>query len=414
MQQGTRVSDGRLPNLDVLRGLAAMAVLVGHAYGLGGRKIPLAAENLTDGLLMLSPVGVWLFFAMSGLVIGAPFVRALVADTPRPPSRPYAVRRAARIYPLYLVCAAAVLVILGAGGMGPLATGVHLALLHNLLPDHQLAFINVTWTLTLEVLFYLAVPILAAMAERIRRGPVPPATLARWILATAAASVVWMLAAGLIAPDMARTSQFARMLLPSMWSAFCPGLLIAVLRAASPADIDSSGVLRLLDRVRSDATAAWAVGGAAAAVAFLAFFAQPGWGLRTYLWCYDLGRVSWSVAFGVLVLRAIGAPGLEARTPRPLVLLGTWSYGVYLIHGTVFTILMQHDEGSLIPLHRGGATAFLVHVVFLTAITVPLSWLSWRLIERPAMQRARNDRRPPRGAAVRRDEASEARRGAAR
>ena len=44
---------------------------------------------------------------------------------------------------------------------------------------------------------------------------------------------------------------------------------------------------------------------------------------------------------------------------------------------------------SVIPLARPGIVSFLVHAVLLSAITVPLSLLSWRWFERPLSERAR-------------------------
>lgn len=390
MEPQEAVTGSRLPNLDVLRGLAALAVLVSHAYGLGGRAVPLAAGNVTDALLMLLPLGVWLFFAMSGLLIGQPFVRSMVEGTPRPDTAAYAVRRAARVYPLYLLCAAAVLLAVGVRSMTTGETAAHLLLLHNLVPDRQLAFINVTWTLSLEILFYAAVPILAWVVLKLRRGrPVPPPVLARWILWSAALSIAWMLAGGFVSPGMTRVGLYARMLFPAMWSAFCPGLLIAVARQATTADLEQSATLRVLDRLRRDPAAARRIGVAFAVLGTASFAARPAWG-ALFLWAYDLGRVCWSVAFGVVVLRAVEAHHLPARTPRVLERLGDWSYGTYLIHGAVFTVLTTTVRGQdLVPMPRGGLVAFAVHVAVLTALTLPLAALSWRYVEQPAMRAAR-------------------------
>ncbi|MGV3760627.1 MAG: acyltransferase family protein [Actinomycetota bacterium] len=388
-------TSSRLPNLDVLRGLAALAVLVGHAYGLGGEKVPLSARSPSDALLMLSPTGVWLFFVMSGLVISLPFVRSLVAATDRPDHAAYGLRRVVRLYPLYLVCAAVVLLVLGTRGDGPGALLVHLGLLHNLVPDRQQAFINVTWTLSVEVLFYAAVPLLALLVGW-RRRPVSAPWLARWVAVSAGLSLVWMLLAGALPADMARTSLWARQLLPSLWSAFCPGLLLAVWLAADDRARREDPVLRIVTRLRTSGTTAAVVGGGAALIGVASFAARPEWGRLPYLWAYDLGRVAWSVAFGVLVLRAIHATGLPARTPRALEALGTWSYGIYLIHGAAFTVLLAHDGGSLVPMPHGGTTAFVVHVLFLAGLTIPLAALSWRLVEQPSIRVARRLRRTPR------------------
>ena len=385
---------GRYPNLEVLRAVAALAILVGHAYGLGGRGVPVSAESAVDGVLMTTATGVWLFFCLSGLVIARPFVRSLVDAGHSPDLRGYAVRRAGRIYPLYAACAAALLLVVGTTGDGRRALGAHLSLLHNLVPGHQQDFLGVTWTLSLEVLFYAAIPVLFLLIRRRSPRPVPPPAMARWIVWSAVASMAWMLAGGALGDVAPAASLYGRLLLPAMWSAFCPGLLIAVLDVATPDDIARSPILRVAHRLRTDTRHARIVGTAAALTGFLSGYAQVEWGTTTYLWAVDLGRVAWSIAFGVLILRAIDRHDLAARTPRALNALGTWSYGLYLIHGTVLTMVLAHDGGSLVPMPDGGALAFAVHVLVVVGVTVPLSWLSWHVLERPAMRLARRAARP--------------------
>src|SRR5205823_6243863 len=84
---------GRVGNVDVLRAVAAFAVLAGHAYVLGGRTIPVKAQHFYDVPLITTATGVWLFFAISGYVISRPFVDRLVTGRPLPELVPYAVRR---------------------------------------------------------------------------------------------------------------------------------------------------------------------------------------------------------------------------------------------------------------------------------------------------------------------------------
>src|SRR5690348_1449004 len=94
---------GRVGNVDVLRAVAAFTVLMGHAYLLGGRKLPVTAERWYDVPLIDSATGVWLFFAISGYVISRPFVERLVNGRPLPELVPYALRRGFRIFPLYWI-----------------------------------------------------------------------------------------------------------------------------------------------------------------------------------------------------------------------------------------------------------------------------------------------------------------------
>jgi peptidoglycan/LPS O-acetylase OafA/YrhL len=65
---------------------------------------------------------------------------------------------------------------------------------------------------------------------------------------------------------------------------------------------------------------------------------------------------------------------------RVLAFLGTISYGVYLYHVPVFVTL---GKSYGLPAGVPELAAWLAAGV---AITVALAWLSWRLVERPAMR----------------------------
>ena len=107
--------------MDILRAAAALGVLVGHAYALGGRAIPVRAERWYDVPLLQTVTGVWLFFAISGYVISKPFVDRLLTGRPLPELVPYALRRALRIFPLYWI---ALLAVIALAGAGPMAGGI--------------------------------------------------------------------------------------------------------------------------------------------------------------------------------------------------------------------------------------------------------------------------------------------------
>src|SRR4051794_31497697 len=99
----------RSANLDVVRAIAALMVLVAHAVVLSvGAGSAHLSRTAGDTVAFLSN-GVWLFFALSGYLIAGPFLRALAEGRRQPPVRSYAIRRAARILPAYWVALAAVL-----------------------------------------------------------------------------------------------------------------------------------------------------------------------------------------------------------------------------------------------------------------------------------------------------------------
>ena len=68
----------RVANVDVLRALAALAVLAGHAYCARRARDPRSRPSApTTCPLITLATGVWLFFAISGYVIARPFVDRL-------------------------------------------------------------------------------------------------------------------------------------------------------------------------------------------------------------------------------------------------------------------------------------------------------------------------------------------------
>src|SRR5215218_2704244 len=107
---------------DPLRGLAVIGVVVFHAMndamnstGFGerfqGPEGRLAAYGDVLGSLQVSgSFGVWIFFVLSGYLIGRPFVRAAIYRRPLPSISRYAMKRALRILPTYWVVLALVLV----------------------------------------------------------------------------------------------------------------------------------------------------------------------------------------------------------------------------------------------------------------------------------------------------------------
>ena len=72
----------RSRNLDVLRAVAALMVLVGHSSHLSGEVVPFVSKDVGEVGLNVLISGVWLFFPISGYVIGRSFVRALAEGRP--------------------------------------------------------------------------------------------------------------------------------------------------------------------------------------------------------------------------------------------------------------------------------------------------------------------------------------------
>lgn len=134
--------------IQVLRGVAAVTVLVHHAIemsnGSAGRFSP-------DWLTTSGDVGVDIFFVISGFIMLHTSFRPS-----RPPIDPisFLKRRFLRVYPFYWLCLLAMSAVFLVGFMKSHAIGpARVVQSVLLLPDDPL--INVSWTLSYEVFFYL-------------------------------------------------------------------------------------------------------------------------------------------------------------------------------------------------------------------------------------------------------------------
>ncbi|MEY2423409.1 MAG: hypothetical protein QOI95_3476 [Acidimicrobiaceae bacterium] len=365
----------RSANLDVLRAVAALAVLAGHSYLLSGSYIAPTDRNPVRLLINNGAAGVWLFFALSGYLITLPFIRALLAGTELPSLRVFATRRIARIFPAYLVAFAIVLLLGVAPGVSVRwwQIPVHAALLHNLVPGEEQAIFFASWTLTLEVVFYVFVPLVAIMLRRVHPSAVRASRLSVGVLVLWTASVVFTSA--IAYSGSAPTSLWLRLTFPSMLSMFCPGILVAI----GVASIDArakppSWFLAVADHRRP----------VMAAAAVLILFGALG-ATSTNLRLYDGARQLFAIAFGIVLVLALTRPEARSRGGQLLARLGLISYGIYLWHSAIVHVLVRQGISDFVPLARIGALPYLVHVAFLLALTLPLAWISWVLIESPAI-----------------------------
>jgi peptidoglycan/LPS O-acetylase OafA/YrhL len=364
--------------------MAALTVLVSHAYQLSGSYRHPDVDEFKR--VLIGGSGVWLFFALSGYLITGPFVRALITGAPLPGLLGYGIRRSTRIFPAYFA-ALTVVILFGLAARSSLQWWqypLHYSLLHNSVPGEEQAVFGVSWTLTLEILFYALVPVMAWAARRAYCRPIPPRYLSASVLALWATSIVWTLGAP-IAGD-ATTSLWLRQVLPSMLSMFCPGILVAIAvatwraRGTPPPWFVDVCTHRRLTLV---------------AICGLLSLGVVGTVQIDHVRVHDLSRQCYAIAFGLVVALAVTRRELVGSSGRVLAWLGLISYGIYLWHGALLQVIERHGVDGWVPLPHGGSVAFIVHTLYLLALTIPVAWLSWILIERPAMYRARRwlDRR---------------------
>jgi acetyltransferase len=188
--------------LDAVRAIACAMVVLCHVSLYAGNGELAGLKN-----------GVMLFFALSGYLLYRPFVSGNV-DLGR-----YGVARMFRILPAYVVAPVGLTVITGDRSFvdHPLA---YLLFLQNYDPSLWQGFVGVSWSLTLEILFYLTLPLIAwAVARRPVR-----------LLALAVASFVGGLLAIIVAVvlDPFPDRRMVTTLYPFMVWAFVPGMLVAL------------------------------------------------------------------------------------------------------------------------------------------------------------------------------------------
>ncbi len=365
--------------LEMLRGIAALGVLARHAWGLDGTPLEFTDRGFPEFFVAQGATGVWLFFVLSGYVITRPFVIALMDNEPLPRVIPYAIRRGARIYPAYLVVLVVFLLLIGDRFVQETwQIPLHALLLHNAVPGEQQAFYNVSWTLSLEILFYAFVPLVAIAIRRIRRGSVPPAALFAGVIVLWALSAGWSATAAFI--EINETSVWLRAVFPAMLSMFCPGIALAIAEYAARTDKRWAAALAT---VRRPALAAPAVVVLLAAAAVAGTVVDP-------LVVYEVSRQLFALAFGIVAAVAAGYQLRRTTLGRLGIWLGVISYGIYLWHGALAEII--YNRGWWVPATGPGIGAYGVRVVYLAALTIPLAWASWKFLEAPLLARARSGR----------------------
>lgn len=334
----------RFPSLDGLRCLAILPVIWHHS-----------TPRPLQGFLGRGPLGVHLFFAVSGFLITTLLVREKCRTGTLSLSRFYA-RRSLRIFPLYYAVLA--LYTLRALWLLP-PSPMREHFLHNLpyfatytanvLVDfgvpHPVIF-GFAWSLSTEEQFYLLWP--------------PVLRLAR---TTAAAAVV---ATGLLVLDLAAERG-------ALGSFLGSGLLLRTVTSISaPICLGSLLALALSNRAGYGRLEP-VLGSRASAPGLLALLALlVVWDAAPLL----LVHLAMVALVGSVCMRADhGLHGLLGA--RPLVHVGTISYGMYLLHVAVITAVKW-------ALPEGARTAGLVFVAAVP-LTIALATLSYRYCERPLL-----------------------------
>ncbi|KRC82530.1 acyltransferase family protein [Sphingomonas sp. Root241] len=328
----------RLAALDLLRGLAALAIVTRH--------FPWPGDLI--GFLPRDYLAVDLFFVLSGFVLARAYWPSLSQEQG---ARTFLVRRLTRLYPLYLLATllAAAFAFANGAPLGSWAATLGANLLFLPAPPdaamgpNLFPFVYPAWSLFWELLANL---LFAAIAFRLRGPLLPAVLLTGFLLVGLAAQQFGSLDAGARWTDLAGGG--CRVLY-----GFFAGVALYFLHA------------RLRVRI---ALPDWLLG-----LALLAAFA-PGTGLA-FGAGYDF--LAATVFFPLLVLL-----GANART-NPLSRrigagLGGVSYGVYVLHQPI-----QQLGTLLVSTETLGASG-IPGLTVLVVVTFIVAWAATRWIDAPA------------------------------
>lgn len=328
-------------NFDLLRFTFAFMVFLVHAHVLSQRPELAALSRWLSAELAVES-----FFVVSGYLVFMSFENsASTAD--------YLEKRARRIYPAYfavVVAAAAAGIALTQLPLGAyLSSGTvrylvaNLAFLNFLAPElpgvfqsNPVTAVNgALWTLKIEVMFYLCVPVIAALGARLGRGGV--------LAAIYVASVCYAIMFELLARETGRELylQLGRQL---------PGQLAYFVAGAWG--------YYFLERVRGR----WAILAPAASLALLLPLPRP------------VALALDPAALGILVIYlAMGFQWLGNFGRH-----GDLSYGIYIIHFPILQTLVSLGAFDAAPY---GALALAA------ALVLGGAYASWHLIEKPFLRR---------------------------
>jgi peptidoglycan/LPS O-acetylase OafA/YrhL len=370
-----RQPDGaRFPALDGLRAVAVLAVVGTHAAFWTGRY----ERGPASGLLARLDVGVAIFFALSGFLLGRPWLIAAASGAERPLWRVYAWRRVLRILPAYWVTVVAAMVLLPENQSASAADWLHQL---TLVQIYQISWfrpgLTQTWSLCTEVAFYLLLPLLGELVVRAcHKHQWRPRVLLCGCAALGAASVGWIL---LISATGWALTTAAVFWLPGFLVWFAAGMALAVVH------VDVERHPQRWPRFRSAASSAgscWLL-----ALAALAVAATPVGGAKSIgLTAAGTGitkALIYTLIAGLLIAPCVfGAARLpQLVLANPVVRwVGVVSYSIFLTHLIVLDWVMRLLGYQLFT---GSATQ-----VFLATLagTLVISAALYRVVEVPALR----------------------------
>ncbi|MBR8745059.1 acyltransferase [Nocardiopsis sp. MG754419] len=323
---------GRHHSLDGIRGFACLMVLVVHVSTETGDAL---APGVLGGVLSATALAVPLFFALSGVLLYRPWARAALDGTRGPNVPAYLWRRVMRVFPAYWVVAATALILWAGEHRGSVVHWIEVMTLtfpfntapHWAGPGPE--GLGQMWSLSVEVTFYLTLPLFAAVLHLwARGGATVHARGRRLLLGLAGLAALSFLA--LIPQYLPEPAEHMHSWLPRCMGMFAVGMGLAVLSEWAWRERGPDGPVRRFCRTIAGAPGlCWLVAGA-----FFLLEATPAAGGRFFepgnLWI-SLVENATSIGFALfLVAPAALAPPPAPGPPPALRTVRAWRDGAWL------------------------------------------------------------------------------------
>lgn len=369
----------RLAGLDGLRCIAALTVMLVHTWEVspaGIRQFP-GAATYVDAAAQAALV---LFFTLSGYLIYMMFIGPAAKDRPFPSTRAYLFNRLLRIFPAYWVILTATVlagVAAGAGGhslrpggFDNLGTALaNYGLVQTYIPHTLFSGIGAAWSLTVEVAFYLTLPLLAVLAGRLAHNRTGRQRLLAFCVPAMVLFVVGIAGKSISHHVVGLTRN------PDTWNFVLQQSLLA------KADLFAWGmvvaaVTSLLPRERwvRWPTRRMAIVGVVAIL--IGTF-----GNNTVFMAFGCGAI---LLWNMVSHEGRPSPAARFFSLRVVTYLGLISYSIYLWHGPVIFFLDKHG----ISAH--GWFGVVVNPLMVSAVTIGLAAISYRFVEAPALRLKRS------------------------
>jgi peptidoglycan/LPS O-acetylase OafA/YrhL len=360
-----QAGEARLASMESLRALAALAVLVSHVFGFAYLWGPTIYGSLLHRSLLGGGFAVFLFFALSGYLLYLPFARRDFGAGSSIRLGRYLSNRAVRILPLYY--AVLIVILLTTQHGGTFDQWWRFAVFGESFSRHTVGTVDgPMWSLVVELHFYILLPALAVGIRLVARRSYLRAGLLLAVLALASLGLRIALVLHPAHHDLRWEYS-----LPTTFLFFVSGLSLALIR------------------VRWEAgPPAWLAGALKNGNLWL-LASLPIWVIT--FWRYDFDVLAALASF--LVVGSVALPLRRGRLVRcldwrPLALLGTASYSLYLWHMPI----VQEVSGA------GWSPArFLPLLAILVPMCIAAALVSYIAIEAPflRLRRGWSGRRRP-------------------